>query len=531
MESRPLSLKHLMLIITATYTVLSLVIMLIIRAVWLFPLEIEQSTQLQQQELLTLQQMIDQRQVNLDRISLDYRNRIEVIEMMDRNNLSYVLELFGLDMMRRSMLDDVYLLDAAGNAMMRLALVQNTQSLTFEPSPEWVNEAITSASTQQPNGYIRSENNQLAYYTLTASHDYDDALDHPPRGWLLLRSDISSDDLARIGDYSRLNLTLLSEPPGKIDLKFPLTSEDIARQLPTPQATHFVQLGVDGDHSPAVLEADHRENIPEFLDRRLLYNLVLAVVLPMTLWWLLVRLVVMPVKRSTRELKENTASGQLKPLSMATSTSIEELSDFNQAYNQLADQARKQQQQLRELSTTDSLTHIANRLAFDRALKETWARILRRQTSVAVVMVDIDHFKAYNDHYGHPAGDDALSQVANALVRCAQRADEIVARYGGEEFAMIIYVQDAIELDNFRKRIKRVIRDLEIEHAHSSSGPYLTVSTGICWIIDSGYWLIDTTAKDWMKAADIALYEAKAAGRNCSMLQIMGEHFPADFRQ
>ena len=277
----------------------------------------------------------------------------------------------------------------------------------------------------------------------------------------------------------------------------------------------------DGGQVPLCLQIQHNVTVPEFVDLRLLTTLLIAMLLPFALWWILARLIVAPVEKITELLESNSREGLLKPILFAIPLQVQELVKLKQAYNRLIGLVMRQQHQLQELSTTDSLTRIPNRLAFDRALAESWSRIQRRKTSIAIVMLDIDYFKPYNDHYGHPTGDAALTKVAAALVKCAQRTDEIVARYGGEEFAMIIHIDDAIELNNFRRRLKQAIRDLEIPHQYSQASSYLTISAGVAWIVESGEWLQQSSPREWMKAADVALYEAKAAGRNCTMIQIL----------
>src|SRR5690606_11133208 len=169
----------------------------------------------------------------------------------------------------------------------------------------------------------------------------------------------------------------------------------------------------------------------------------------------------------------------------------------------------------------DRLTNIANRRAFDDTLDNTWRRLCRHSQQAALVLCDIDYFKAYNDHYGHQAGDDVLHKVAQALKGCARRTDEIAARFGGEEFVLILYVDNDVDMHSIRERIQESIRNLKIPHGYSNTGPILTLSFGMSCIRDSGAWLENYTATDWLYVADSALYAAKGAGRNCSLVQII----------
>ncbi|WP_296984996.1 diguanylate cyclase, partial [Thalassolituus sp. UBA1505] len=107
-----------------------------------------------------------------------------------------------------------------------------------------------------------------------------------------------------------------------------------------------------------------------------------------------------------------------------------------------------------------------------------------------------------------------------------RRTDEIAARFGGEEFALIMEAEDATALNRIRQRMDEAIHSLHIRHDYSPASKELTVSYGIAWIRDSGPWLEEYEMKVWLRAADAALYEAKAAGRNCNMLQILSRDVP-----
>lgn len=165
---------------------------------------------------------------------------------------------------------------------------------------------------------------------------------------------------------------------------------------------------------------------------------------------------------------------------------------------------------LEALSTTDSLTNIANRRYLDRFLAAEWGRAQREAGNLGLIMIDIDHFKQYNDFYGHPAGDDVLTRVAAALKSCAQRPRDLVARYGGEEFAVVLPSIQLEGLEVVAKRLQQTINDLRIEHHGSLTAPHLTLSQGLAWSEPKA-------GEDWhllLEAADEALYTAKSAGRD-----------------
>jgi diguanylate cyclase (GGDEF)-like protein/PAS domain S-box-containing protein len=166
-------------------------------------------------------------------------------------------------------------------------------------------------------------------------------------------------------------------------------------------------------------------------------------------------------------------------------------------------------EQLTRLSTTDALTEVGNRRMFDQTLKTEWARAARRGEPVGLLMIDIDHFKEYNDHYGHPAGDACLRQVARMVGQSMRRGGELVARYGGEEFALLLPGADLDDTRRAAERCVQIVADAKIEHRASETSAWLTISIGAASQIAvagaDGSTLVDT--------ADAALYRAKRCGR------------------
>ncbi|WP_426104850.1 diguanylate cyclase [Massilia sp. TSP1-1-2] len=171
---------------------------------------------------------------------------------------------------------------------------------------------------------------------------------------------------------------------------------------------------------------------------------------------------------------------------------------------------KRQSDVLRALTLTDGLTGVSNRRAFDEKLQGEWRRCARARMSIALILVDIDHFKLFNDHYGHQAGDACLQQVGAAMRRAAMRPQDMVARYGGEEFAVLLPQEDLAGAEAVARRVLEEIAALNIAHEHSSGCRQLTVSMGVASEMPSEL----TDPGQLIKAADALLYEAKARGRN-----------------
>ncbi len=170
-------------------------------------------------------------------------------------------------------------------------------------------------------------------------------------------------------------------------------------------------------------------------------------------------------------------------------------------------------QKLREatrLANFDSLTQIANRLKFDGHLTKQWKQMMREQSSLSILLCDIDYFKQYNDTYGHVMGDGCLKKVARALNETLSRPTDLVARYGGEEFAAVLPQTGEEGALRVAERMQMAIAHLKIPHASSSINPYITVSIGMASTIPQP----QRSPASLIDEADQFLYRAKQQGRN-----------------
>jgi len=167
---------------------------------------------------------------------------------------------------------------------------------------------------------------------------------------------------------------------------------------------------------------------------------------------------------------------------------------------------------LENLSTLDGLTGIPNRRRFDDFLQREWMRSIREGYQLSLVMMDIDQFKAYNDNYGHAAGDECLKRVAQQLYTMPHRPADFIARYGGEEFVSVLPKTDIEGALTVAEKMRLEIETLKIPHAYSSVSDILTISLGLSTIFP----LKDLSPKILINGADKCLYESKKNGRNRS---------------
>lgn len=174
---------------------------------------------------------------------------------------------------------------------------------------------------------------------------------------------------------------------------------------------------------------------------------------------------------------------------------------------------------MQDIAERDFLTGLLNRRAFSERANRSWRQAIRSQQPVAVLMLDVDHFKAYNDHYGHAAGDLALQALARALGQHAQRPLDILARYGGEEFVGLWVGANSEAMLELAERIRHDIEALALPHAYSSAAQVVTLSIGVA------FWNSPRPngLEQAQRLADEALYEAKAQGRNRVVLKLLSQ--------
>lgn len=165
---------------------------------------------------------------------------------------------------------------------------------------------------------------------------------------------------------------------------------------------------------------------------------------------------------------------------------------------------------LKRLTLIDGLTKVPNRRHFDDSLDNEMQRALRTQHSLSLLMVDVDYFKPFNDHYGHGVGDTCLIRIAQAMQAKVSRPMDLLARYGGEEFVVLLPGTGLEGASTVAESLRRTVAALQIPHALSAVATHVTVSIGVASLAQSG----PKSTSDLLRLADQALYQAKQAGRN-----------------
>lgn len=180
------------------------------------------------------------------------------------------------------------------------------------------------------------------------------------------------------------------------------------------------------------------------------------------------------------------------------------------ALNESQQQLVEKNIELERLTVIDGLTALSNRRYFNDYMEAEWKRALRSASPLSLLMIDVDHFKLYNDSYGHIAGDDVLRKVADTIKQSCRRSTDVAARYGGEEFALILPETPSTAIGHLGEKLCQDVEALGLPHAASSTGSHVTISVG-------GATMIPSSGKSFSQlvdSADKALYEAKRTGRN-----------------
>lgn len=210
-------------------------------------------------------------------------------------------------------------------------------------------------------------------------------------------------------------------------------------------------------------------------------------------------------KRSPEEEIKGLKMGAVDYITKPFSPAILEVRVANQI------ESKRNKDELERLNRTDVLTGIANRRHFDEYFALRKKELARSNSTLAIIMIDIDYFKQFNDCYGHGDGDDCLKVVANTLTDTLKRQTDLVARYGGEEFVVILPATELSGATRCAQRLCEAISNLCIPHEKSNTSNYVTVSLGVAALTSDQR---EVTADSLLKLADKALYQAKTLGRN-----------------
>jgi len=200
----------------------------------------------------------------------------------------------------------------------------------------------------------------------------------------------------------------------------------------------------------------------------------------------------------------------MKTMQHVITRQTQELQQLNQALE-------AKNAELQRLANYDDLTQVANRRYFNLTFQKEWQRLRRENEPISLILGDIDHFKAFNDTYGHPAGDRCLQQIANSLTRVVHRPQDLVARYGGEEFVILLPNTDAVGAEHMAQQVLHTLRQLQIPHAGAQARQHVSISLGVATTTPAA----EKQPEVLLQAVDNLLYQAKRQGGNTYIYQTL----------
>lgn len=324
-------------------------------------------------------------------------------------------------------------------------------------------------------------------------------------GWLFKTRILDDEWLSFMEDYTGLPITLsLSNDVAPHNDTFSFSGNTVyaERYFPTFGSLSPLSLGVG-----IALNRTHYLTSLTTFRYVLLWTAGLMVMVIALVLLLLEKIVLKPLRLLTQFTQQvNMAEADTHGLTKRN----DEIGLLSRTFQEQFTCQQQLNAELLNLSTHDALTGLANRRLFDQRLDITFSDATSRSAPLAVMMLDIDHFKLYNDHYGHQRGDECLQQVASAFNTVSTSHGFLIARTGGEEFSVILPGASLALAKEIGEQLKRAVDNLQVPHATSPVQPHVTVSVGIAMLQDDH----DQTPGEVMSSADQALYLAKAAGRH-----------------
>lgn len=362
-------------------------------------------------------------------------------------------------------------------------------------------------------GMIRVKN-KVAYFTSYGIQDSEEK--RPISGHLIFIRIFDDAFRNRINKLTGSNVRSVLFPNGQTKP----AKNNALRDIKKVRQDYTFELHSHNNRNIGTLYIQYPTNqLPNPLDPVTITSISILLLLPIIITVLVYILFLRPMTFIFNTIGEMKKTGKLADINVHTH--ITEIDDFTKSFNIFTKQLKNYQSKLEQESNTDGLTEIFNRRYFDQKFDEIWRLCTRNSTNIAIIMIDIDFFKKYNDLYGHQMGDEALRSVATCLKNQTRRATETLARYGGEEFIITIESTNRQKLELFLSRVIVKISQLNIAHKDSEVSDHLTISCGACLIDEPGEWM--KNAKELaIKVADDALYEAKKTGRNRFILKAFG---------
>jgi diguanylate cyclase (GGDEF)-like protein len=489
---------------------------LLVRSLAVMPLLIELEARSDRKDLRRVLLALEGRQLQLSALSYANATRDAAYHFMERRDAEFLAGNFAPETFYSLDLDTVALFDRSGELVAQRSI--DPQQIVFMERPLPLAELqpvlpdLRHAHGGAPvfdSGVLRSGVDVFLYAVTSITCTTDDTCG--ANGYLLLLRQLDADLFAEISETTQLHVTATPAAP--------TARPQPIEQLYRDDGNRLGWLLSDHRGEPALqlsLQLAPREFGSRLLSIPLLVAFVTSILSYICLLWLVRRLLIQPIQRFGRVLQQVRLQGDLG-LRIDTPLS-NELGDLGRHIDEVLRHAESQRAQLQDqarrmqtLSYLDGLTGLANRRRFDQSLADNWALAQRTRKPLALIMLDVDYFKPFNDNYGHQRGDEVLKQVAAVIRGAVVRQSDLATRYGGEEFALLLPNTGEEGAAQLAERLRLAIREAAIPHEYSHIGRHLTCSFGVAALVPDPH----QSPRDLVRRADEALYASKAGGRNC----------------
>lgn len=439
-------------------------------------------------------------------MNLDWAKWDDTYEFVNNPSSKYVNDNVFSESFKKSRIDVIAIFNKSQKNIFT-ALKASNEFIETDNLLELTRDIDIDAIFKQDNSYglIRIQD-RIGYFS---SHSIQDSQEEKEaNGQLIFISYFKQDFRERIKKLtnSTISAELITDLTTSLNLITP--PENIIR---VQQEYRFI-LKNHIDKPIAIIKVVYpHDPLPKALDYTTIFSISILLMLPLIITVLVYVLFLRPLTFIFNSIGFMRTTGELSDIKIHTH--IYEIDEFTKSFNAFIKQMKRYQNKLKNESNTDGLTGLNNRRYFDKRFDEIWRSCTRSKVSLGIIIMDIDYFKRYNDHYGHQQGDDALKLVAKQLSKHSRRANETLARYGGEEFILIIEGISKDSINEYLDSLIEHIRLLNIEHIQSQISKCLTISCGACLIEKTGPWM-KGKKETALKQADENLYQAKADGRN-----------------
>ncbi|CAM3198376.1 diguanylate cyclase domain-containing protein [Vibrio neptunius] len=494
------SLKQLTILVSISVVLLFLVFYFTFKALWSHELAVEASKKRQEFEIERVQTVLKMEELELRASLEDYAAWTTLTRYVQQPSDAFITDSIGPHAFESKLIDGMIIfdhqLDVKWSALYRDGQVHSTQFIELN-DPAVVNKLLVqsiNASSAKVSSHIKYAVHQNEPYMVASARICLSDGKSCDFGYIVFIRKIRNDFIAEIEAATGVDINI-----------HPISEHDsLHGVLPDYVSIIYRTDFLNGNN--IAIEIIHNEKLPTFLTFSEASVLACFSLVMFILNLSVVSKLIKPLEQAQKALRQFQKSGDKLP--NEASFISKEMKSFARDITNLITELDEKRAILKKQSIVDPLTGIANR----RHLYET-ARYFIEELSysqIGIILVDIDHFKQYNDNYGHVAGDRALRLVAQALRDVESPYEHLVCRYGGEEFCVLLASDIELELDGYLSQLVSAIRHLSLEHAYSPTKPYITISAGATSKKTNTYDHLTSL----FQYADQALYQVKQNGRN-----------------